>query len=45
MSQTFHPSLEGDLKPIKARMVEFMEKAEALCNSNIPAEFNKASIK
>jgi cob(I)alamin adenosyltransferase len=45
MSQTFHPSEEGDLKPIKARVGEFLEKAEALRNSTIPAEFNKASVK
>ena len=45
MSETFHPSEEGDLKPIKSRVVEFLEKAEVLRNSNIPAEFNKASVK
>jgi hypothetical protein len=45
MSQTFHPSEEGDLKPIKSRVGEFLEKAEALRNSNIPAEFKKASVK
>lgn len=45
MSQTFHPSEEGDLKPIKSRVGEFLEKAEALRTSNIPAEFTKASVK
>jgi hypothetical protein len=45
MSQTFHPSEEGDLKPIKSRVGEFLEKAEALRKSNLPVEFNKASVK
>lgn len=40
MSQTFHPSEEGDLKPIKERIGEMVEKAQALAASKIPAEFN-----
>ena len=45
MSQTFHPSEEGDLKPIKTRIAEFCEKAKALNTAKIPDEFNKPSVK
>ncbi len=38
MAQTFHPSEEGDLKPIKARIGEFVTKAEAAQKSTIPAD-------
>jgi len=39
MSQTFHPSEEGDLGPIKERYMELATKAEAVNKSEIPAEF------
>lgn len=39
MSQTFHPAEEGDLKPIRERSGELVEKAVAWQNSPIPAEF------
>ncbi len=45
MSQTFHPSEEGNLKPIKERSGEMAAKALLLKNSVIPAEFNKKEIK
>ncbi len=45
MSQTFHPAEEGDLKPIKARSGEMVEKALALRNGSIPASFNTPEIK
>ncbi|MFI5219251.1 MAG: hypothetical protein ACHQNT_07150 [Bacteroidia bacterium] len=39
MSQTFHPSEEGNLQPIKERAGEMLEKAQALASSKIPPEF------
>lgn len=44
MSQTFHPSEEGDLKPIKARSAEMVAKADLLAKSIIPTEFNKKEV-
>ena len=44
MSQTYHPSEEGDLKPIKARSAEMFAKADLLAKSIIPAEFNKKEV-
>jgi superoxide dismutase len=45
MAETFHPSEDGDLKPIRARSGEFLEKAEALKNGKIPTSFNTPEIK
>lgn len=45
MSQTFHPSEEGNLAPIKARIGEFVQKAEALKASTIPADYNNKKVK
>ncbi|MCB9182971.1 MAG: hypothetical protein H6591_03560 [Flavobacteriales bacterium] len=39
MSQTFHPAEEGDLKPIRERSGELVEKAVAWQNSPIPTEY------
>ncbi len=44
MSQTFHPSEEGNLEPIKTRSEELMTKAAAVLKSDIPAEFKTAAI-
>ena len=44
MSQTFHPSEEGNLEPIKKRSMEMVEKADALSKSEIPAEFKTTVI-
>lgn len=44
MSQTFHPSEEGNLEPIKKRSTEMVEKAEQLAKSTIPAEFNRKEV-
>jgi superoxide dismutase len=44
MSQTFHPSEEGNLQPIKERSGEMVLKAELLAKSNIPAEFNSKEV-
>lgn len=45
MSQTFHPSEEGDLAPIKNRSGEMAEKANVLAKSAIPATFQTVEIK
>ena len=45
MSQTFHPSEEGNLNPIKERLTEWKEKTYALSNSKIPVEVNNEKIK
>jgi len=44
MSQTFHPSEEGNLQPIKERSGELVLKAELLAKSVIPAEFNSKEV-
>ena len=44
MSQTFHPSEEGNLQPIKERSKEMMEKAEQLTDSKIPVEYKTDAI-
>lgn len=45
MSQTFHPSEEGNLNPIKERSTELKEKTYALSNSKIPGEDDNEKIK
>lgn len=45
LSQTFHPSEEGNLAPIKARITEMVGKAEVLSKSNIPSEFSSKEVK
>lgn len=45
MSQTFHPSEEGNLEPIKKRSGEMLEKANLLAKSAIPKEYNTPKIK
>ncbi|OYU83016.1 MAG: hypothetical protein CFE24_13230 [Flavobacterium sp. BFFFF2] len=44
MSQTFHPSEEGNLTPIKTRSGEMVQKATALSQSAIPAAFNSKEV-
>lgn len=44
MSETFHPSEEGNLQPIKERSGEMFQKADALSRAAIPAEFNKKEV-
>ncbi|MDX1907416.1 MAG: hypothetical protein SF053_10315 [Bacteroidia bacterium] len=44
MSETFHPSEEGDLGPIKARSAEMVEKASLLVSSPVPDAFNTPAI-
>jgi hypothetical protein len=45
MSETFHPSQEGNFAPIKARIGEMVQKAEALKSSTIPADYNNKKVK
>lgn len=45
MSQTFHPSEEGNLEPIKTRSGEMVAKADTLSKSVIPAEFDKKEVR
>lgn len=44
MSQTFHPSEEGKLEPLKQRSHELAEKAKALQTNPIPPAFNRSEI-
>ena len=45
MAQTFHPSEEGNLQPIKARSGELAEKAKILKKSAIPSTYQKPGVK
>lgn len=45
MAQTFHPSEEGNLEPIKTRIGEMVEKAKTLQASKFPADFDNEKIK
>ena len=45
MSQTFHPSEEGNYEPIRSRVGEMYDKAVAWMNSTAPKEFDKPEIK
>ncbi len=45
MSQTFHPSESGDLKPIRERIHEMQQKAKMLASSKIPADFDNAKVR
>lgn len=45
MAQTFHPSEEGNLEPIKTRSAEMAEKAAALKKSSIPTEFDRKEVR
>ena len=44
MSETFHPSEEGNLEPIKTRISDMVTKAEVLAKSTIPSEFNNKDV-
>lgn len=45
MASTFHPSEEGNLKPIKARSAEMVTKAEALNAQAYPDDYATPAIK
>lgn len=44
ISQTFHPSEEGNLEPVKSRSLELAQKAENLNLKEKPAEFRTKEI-
>lgn len=44
MQETYHPSEEGNLDPIKERIDEMVEKAHSLKNKPAPQEFNTPEI-
>ncbi|AWI26041.1 hypothetical protein HYN49_09110 [Flavobacterium pallidum] len=44
ISQTFHPSEEGNLEPIKSRSLELAQKAERLNMGEKPKEFSTKEI-
>lgn len=45
MGQTFHPAEDNDLKPIRERSAELLQKAKALQSGKIPAQFNNDAVK
>lgn len=45
MAETFHPSEDGDLKPIRERSGELLAKAKTLQSGKIPTSFNTPDIK
>lgn len=45
MAQTFHPSEEGNLEPIKTRIGEMVEKAKTLQSSKFPADYDNEKMK
>jgi superoxide dismutase len=44
MSQTFHPSEEGNLQPIRERSAEFLERAKDLQKGKIPSLLDTPAI-
>lgn len=44
MSQTYHPSEEGNLEPIKSRIGEMVEKAYLLETSEIPKDIDTREL-
>jgi hypothetical protein len=45
LSETFHPSEKGDLKPIKTRSHELSADAKMIVASPIPEEFDNEKVK
>lgn len=45
LSETFHPSESGDLKPVKSRSAELVQNATALSKSKIPAQFDNKAVR
>ncbi|MBK7233095.1 MAG: superoxide dismutase [Saprospiraceae bacterium] len=44
MSETFHPSEEGNLTPVRSRSNELLQNAIALSKSKIPTQFNNKGV-
>jgi hypothetical protein len=45
MAQTFHPSEEGKLEPIRSRSAEMLEKAIAWKNSTAPEGYDQNAVR
>jgi len=45
LSETFHPSEKGDLKPIKTRSHELFGSAKRIIAAPVPQEFNNEKVK
>ena len=45
MAATFHPSEEGNLKPVRERSGELAAKAKVLYKSSIPTAYQKPGVK
>lgn len=45
MSETFHPSEEGNLQPIKSRIDEMVDKAKVWKNSAVPEKYDRKKAK
>jgi hypothetical protein len=45
MSQTFHPSEEGNFEPIRKRSEEMMNKAAALSRGRVPQPYQTPSMR
>lgn len=45
MGSTFHPAEEGNLKPIRTRSQEMVDKAVAWKSSDAPEGYNKKAVK
>lgn len=45
MAQTFHPSEDGDLGPLKSKSGELKSQAALVAKSDIPAEFDSPAIR
>ena len=45
MSETFHPSEEGNLQPIRTRIDEMLAKAKAWRKSSVPAAYDAKKAK
>jgi hypothetical protein len=45
MAQTFHPSEDGNLEPIKKRSGELRDQAAMVAKSDIPTEFDSPAIR
>lgn len=45
MAQTFHPSEEGNLQPIKSRSGELKDQAALVAKSDIPTDFDSPAIR
>jgi hypothetical protein len=45
IAATFHPSMEGNLKPVKEKADELVDRASALSTAPMPQEYNNEKVK